>query len=228
VSLAHQGVLFLDELPLFRREALDGLRDPLDRGQVTLHGAGRSRRFPARFVLIAAMNACPCGELPCRCSPQEVARYLGPLSGALLDRLDLVIEVPPVSLKECRSARAGECSATVASRIARARELQQARCGRLNGHLGTAAVRYHCPLDSQERLLMDRGFERLGLSVREATSILKLTRTIADLAGSDLIRAADLAQAVQYKFEARDLLHPRRPVEALQVFRCDQLEAREP
>jgi magnesium chelatase family protein len=118
VSLAHAGVLLLDELPFFRREALDSLRGPLDRGQVTLHGLGRTRRFSARFILIATMNACPCGRRhdhrePCRCSPEEIRRYLYPLSGALLDRFDLIVEVPSVSLKELRSS-AGESSETVA------------------------------------------------------------------------------------------------------------------
>jgi magnesium chelatase family protein len=207
VSLAHQGVLFLDELALFRREALDGLRGPLDRGQVTLHGAGRSRKFPARFILIAAMNACPCGGQPCRCSPQEAARYLYPLSGALLDRIDLIVEVPPVRLQDIRGGT-GDGSWTVAERISQAREIQHERCGRLNAHLGTAAVRVHCRLDSPGRLLLDRGFERLGLSAREATSLLKVARTIADLAGRDAIRAADLAEAMQYRSEARDSIRP--------------------
>jgi magnesium chelatase family protein len=223
-------VLFLDELPLFRREALDGLRGPLERGQVTLHGAGRSRRFSARFVLIGAMNACPCGGQSCRCSLEEVFRYLSPLSGALLDRMDLVIEVPPVSLRECRSARAGECSATVAERIVRTREIQRERCGRLNAHLGPAAVRAHCPLDSPGRLLLDRGFERLGFSAREATSLLRVARTIADLAGRDSIRAADLAEVMQYKADGRDALRPSllgRPVPS-RAFGTVYREAGEP
>jgi magnesium chelatase family protein len=160
------------------------------------------------------MNACPCGGHPCRCSPEEIARYLGPLSGALLDRIDLVVEVPPVRLKDIRGG-AGEGSCTVAERIARARVIQRERCGRLNGQLGVAVVRVHCRLDSPGRLLLDRGFERLGLSAREAASLVKVARTIADLAGRDAIRAADLAEAMQYRAAGRDAIRPSllgRPV----------------
>jgi magnesium chelatase family protein len=202
VSLAHHGVLFLDELPLFRRDVLDGLRGPLERGQVTLQGLGRSRSYPARFLLLAAMNPCPCGwrgddREPCRCSPREVARYLRPLSGAVLDRIGLFVPVPRVSLKELRSS-AGECSETVARRVAAARAIQHERCGPLNAFLDMAAVGVHCRLDPAGRTLCDRAMERLGFSARALHSILKVARTIADLGGSDAIRACHLAEAIQY------------------------------
>jgi magnesium chelatase family protein len=204
VSLAHHGVLFLDELPLFWRDALDGLRGPLERGRVTLQGLGRSRSYPARFLLLAAMNPCPCGwrdddREPCRCSPREVARYLRPLSGAVLDRIDLLIPVPRVSLKELRS-NAGESSETVARRVAAARAIQHERCGRLNASLDMAAVSLHCRLDAAGRTLCDRAVERLGFSARTLDSVLKVARTIADLGGSDSIRAAHLAEAIQYRY----------------------------
>ena len=203
VSLAHQGVLFLDELPLFRRDTLDGLRGPLESRQVALHRLGRARSFPARFILIGAMNPCPCGwrhddREPCRCLPREAARYLRPLAGAVLDRVDLVIPVPRVSLKELRSS-AGESSETVARRVAFARQIQMQRCGRLNGTLSQSAVRLHCRLDAASSELFDRAVERLGLSVRALHSAVKVARTVADLSGSDAIRAAHLAEAIQYK-----------------------------
>ena len=205
VSLAHHGVLFLDELPLFRRDALDGLRIPLDRGQVSLQGLGRRRSFPARFILIGAMNPCPCGWRgngdSCSCSPRDISRYLHPLSGAVLDRMDLIVAVPAVSLKELRSG-AGECSETVAQRIARARSVQHERCGRLNAALPTAAVRFHCRLDDQGRALLDRAIEKLGFSARGVTSLLKVARSVADLESRDSIRAAHLAEAIQFKVQA--------------------------
>lgn len=202
VSLAHHGVLFLDELPLFRRDVLDGLRGPLERGRVTLQGLGRSRSYPARFALLAAMNPCPCGfrdddREPCRCSKREVARYLRPLSGAVLDRIGLFIPVPRVSLKELRSG-AGESSEMVARRVTAARAIQHERCGRLNGCLDMSAVRVYCRLDAAGSSLCDRAVERLGLSARALHHVLKVARTIADLAGSDAIRAAHLAEAIQY------------------------------
>jgi magnesium chelatase family protein len=203
VSLAHRGVLFLDELPLFREAILNGLRGPLERGKVPVPGSTQSRSYPARFILLAAMNPCPCGwrgddREPCRCSPREVARYLRPLSGAVLDRIDLCIPVPCVSLKELRSS-AGECSESVARRVAAARAIQHERCGRLNAALDTLAVRIHCRLDAAGHTLCDRAVERLGFSARVLHHVLKVARTVADLAGSDSIRACHLAEAVQYK-----------------------------
>jgi magnesium chelatase family protein len=206
VSLAHRGVLFLDELPLFRREALDGLRGPMDRGQVSLQGLGRTRSFPSRFILIGTMNPCPCGwrgdaRGACTCSAQEVLRYLRPISGALLDRMDLIVLVPHLSLKELRSS-AGESSETVAERIVSAWRLQHERCSRLNAALSTTAVRFHCCLDAAGRALLDRAIEKLGFTARAVTSVLRVARTIADLQWSDSIRPAHLAEAIQYKGQA--------------------------
>ncbi|HEV8578730.1 MAG TPA: ATP-binding protein [Thermoanaerobaculia bacterium] len=203
VSLAHRGVLFLDELPLFRREALDGLRGPMDRGQVSLNGLGRARTFPARFILVGAMNPCPCGwrgdgRESCSCSDKQVARYLSPASGALLDRMGLIVPVPRLSLKELRSS-AGESSEMVARRIAAAWAVQHERCGKHNAALDTVAVRLHCRLDTKARALLDRAFEVLGLTARAVTCVLKVARTIADLQGAESIRAAHLAEAIQYK-----------------------------
>jgi magnesium chelatase family protein len=210
ISLAHYGVLFLDELSSFRRNALDSLRGPLDSGQVTLHGLGRIRRFPARFALIATMNACPCGGRldcgdSCRCSAEEIRRFFSPVSAALLDRIDLIVLVPSVSLKDLRCG-AGESSEIVARRVALARAAQQERCGRLNSALATAGVTFHCQLDNAGRALLDRAFERLALTARAVTSILKVSRTVADLAGSDSIRPAHLAEAIHCKAEMREVL----------------------
>ncbi|HEX9942991.1 MAG TPA: ATP-binding protein [Thermoanaerobaculia bacterium] len=203
VSLAHHGALFLDELPLFRRDALDGLRGPLEHGWVTLQGLGRSRSYPAQFALVGALNPCPCGwhgddREPCWCSPQEVARYLRPLAGAVVDRVDLIVLVPRVSLKELRSS-AGESSETVARRVAMARKVQMERRGRLNAALDIAAVHRYCRLDPAGRSLCDRAVERLGFTARSLDHVLKVARTIADLGGSDAIRPCHLAEAIQYK-----------------------------
>jgi magnesium chelatase family protein len=170
---------------------------------VTLQGLGRSRSYPARFILIGAMNPCPCGwqgngREPCRCSKREVHRYLRPLSGAVMDRIDVFVSVPRVSLKELRSS-AGESSETVARRVAAAWRIQEERAGRLNASLGLSAVHLHCRLDPAGRALSDRAMERLGLTARTLASVLKVARTIADLAGSDAIRASHLAEAIQYK-----------------------------
>ncbi len=183
VSLAHQGVLVLDELPLFRREALDALRGPLEQGQVTLSRLGGSRSFPARFLLIATMNA----------SSRRRA-----LSAAVLDRIDLIVSVPRVSLKELR-CYAGEGSETVALRILAARAFQLHRCGCLNASLGPAAFRFHCRLDAAGRALLDRAVEKLGVSARSVTAVLKVARTLADLEGSSSIRTAHLAEAIDHK-----------------------------
>jgi magnesium chelatase family protein len=207
-SLAHNGVLFLDELPEFRRDTLEALRQPLEEGTVSVVRARARLQFPARFSLLAAMNPCPCGHLgdprySCRCPPPLIERYRGRVSGPLLDRIDLHVEVPAVSLKELRSS-AGESTETVARRVAVARAIQLDRFGPgtptpNNAAMGPEQLRRFCALDPAGRALLDRAFERLGLSARALDRVLKVARTIADLAGSDAIRAAHLAEAIQYR-----------------------------
>jgi magnesium chelatase family protein len=207
-SLAHNGVLFLDELPEFRRDTLEALRQPLEEGFVTVVRARARLAFPARFSLLAAMNPCPCGHLGdpryvCRCPPPLIERYRGRVSGPLLDRIDLHVEVPAVSLKELRSGP-GETTTDVARRVATARALQAERFGPEaptpnNAAMGPEQLRKFCLLDPAGRSLLDAAFEKLGLSARALDRVLKVARTIADLAGSDAIRAAHLAEAIQYR-----------------------------
>ena len=208
VSLAHAGVLFLDELPEFRRDTIEALRQPLEDGRLSVVRARGRATYPARFSLIAAMNPCRCGYLgdprnECRCTPLEVERYRQRISGPLLDRFDLHVEVPAVSLEELRLS-GGESSEVVAARVLAARERQQRR---LNGELGVwinsamsaALVRRHVRLESAAQTLLDSAFERLGLSVRGLMRTLKVSRTVADLAQRDRVGTADVAEAIQYR-----------------------------
>ena len=207
-SLAHNGVLFLDELPEFRRDTLEALRQPLEEGNVSVVRARARLSFPARFSLLAAMNPCPCGHLgdprySCRCPLPLIERYRGRVSGPLLDRIDLHVEVPAVSLKELRSS-AGESTETVARRVAAARAAQLDRFGPQmatpsNAAMGPEPLRRFCTVDVAGRALLDAAFEKLGLSARALDRVLKVARTIADLAGSDSIRASHLAEAIQYR-----------------------------
>jgi magnesium chelatase family protein len=207
-SLAHNGVLFLDELPEFRRDTLETLRQPLEEGLVSVVRTRARFQFPARFALLAAMNPCPCGHLgdpryDCRCTLPLIERYRSRVSGPLLDRIDLHVEVPAVTLKELR-ATAGERTGAVAARVAAARAIQLSRFGPgastpINAAMGPEELRRHCPLDPAGRTLLDAAFEKLGLSARALDRILKVARTIADLAGSDSIRTSHLAEAIQYR-----------------------------
>jgi magnesium chelatase family protein len=204
ISLAHHGVLFLDELPEFPRAALEVLREPLETGQITISRAAHQAEFPARFQLIAAMNPCPCGYLGsrqrlCRCSPEAVSRYQGKLSGPLLDRIDVQVEVASVAHDELLKLPEGESTAAVAERVARARERQLARQGCTNALLHGALIDTHCPLDDTASRFLQAAAARLGWSARSLHRVLKLARTVADLAGADTLAVAHLAEAIQLR-----------------------------
>ena len=204
ISLAHHGILFLDELPEFDRRVLEVLREPLESGQITISRAARQADFPAQFQLVAAMNPCPCGYLghysgKCRCTPDQVARYRGRISGPLLDRIDLLVEVPALAPDELTSREPGEASAPVRARVAAAAQLQAQRQGRPNGRLEVADIDRHCAPDAAAEKLLRQAIERLHLSARAYHRILKVARTIADLAGSDTIATAHVAEAIQYR-----------------------------
>jgi magnesium chelatase family protein len=209
ISLAHHGVLFLDEMPEFDRRALEVLRQPLEEGFVTIARSARTATFPARFMLVAAMNPCPCGFLGdpirvCRCSPTEVSRYRGRLSGPLRDRLDLVVEVPAVPASALGGDAAAEASAGIRGRVLAARACQAARRPvsgvRVNAELQGRAVWRYCRPDAAGRHLLEKAVDRLGLSARGYHRVLKVARTIADLGGSEAVRATDVAEALQYRF----------------------------
>jgi magnesium chelatase family protein len=204
ISLAHHGVLFLDELPEYPRAALEALREPLETGRVTISRAARQSDFPARFQLIAAMNPCPCGHLgsplrACRCSPDEAARYQSRLSGPLLDRIDLQVEVPAVALATLAGAPDGEPSAAIAARVAEARERALQRQGLLNHALAGESLECHAALDAAGSALLEGAAQRLGWSARGYHRVLRVARSIADLAGSEVITLPQLAEAIQYR-----------------------------
>ncbi len=206
VSLAHHGVLFLDELPEFRRHVLEALRQPTEDGEVTLARAGHSVTYPARFTLVAAMNPCPCGHLGdtarrCRCTVPELLRYRRRVSGPLLDRIDLHVDVPAVPAAALGTAGSGATTAEVRQRVAAVRRLALARAPgvRLNARLRGAAFRRHCAPDAEGRALLHLAMERLGLSARAHDKVLRVARTIADLAGAAAVRAEHVAEAIQYR-----------------------------
>ncbi len=208
-SLAHHGVLFLDELTEFRRSALEVLRQPLEDGEVTIGRATGSLTYPARFLLAGAMNPCPCGFLGdsrhrCRCTPRMVRRYRAKISGPLLDRIDLHIEVPPVSCPELLEAGEAESSAEVAKRVDEARRRQRKRFERdpglyANAHMGARAVRKFCETEETGLSMLRTAMTRFGLSARSFHRVLKIARTIADLDASDIVRASHVAEAIQYR-----------------------------
>jgi len=207
ISLAHGGVLFLDELPEFPRRALEALREPLENASITIARAARSSRFPARFQLVAAMNPCPCGWLGvataggrhCRCTTDAVARYQGRVSGPLLDRIDLQVEVPPLPPAELLAQRDGEPSATVRLRVAAARERMLARQGRINGELDAAGLDAVVSLDAAAARFLQSAAERLGWSARGMHRALKVARSIADLGDSSSVTIAHVAEAMQFR-----------------------------
>jgi magnesium chelatase family protein len=201
ISLAHRGVLFLDELPEFDRHALEALREPLETGVIVVSRAARQADFPACFQLLAAMNPCPCGHLGdpgavCRCSPERIERYRGRISGPLLDRIDLHVAVPRLAPEILHGFARRESSSDVAARVRRARERQNTRQGCTNARLGTAVLAAHCALDAECTALVQRAARRLALSARGHHRVLRTARTIADLEGSASISVRHLAEAI--------------------------------
>lgn len=209
ISLAHRGVLFLDELPEFERRVLEALREPLETGRIHIARAAHQAEFPARFQLVAAMNPCPCGyhgarSGRCRCTPDQVARYRGKLSGPLLDRIDLQLEVPALAAEELQATPRSEPSAAVRARVVAARGRQQARQGKPNARLTPREVETHCTPDADGAALLRQAMARLGLSARAYHRLLRVARSIADLAGSPAVTSEHVAEAVQYRRFAQD------------------------
>jgi magnesium chelatase family protein len=204
ISLAHSGVLFLDELPEFSRQVLDVLREPLESGRITISRAARQAEFPAQFQLVAAMNPCPCGylgddERACRCSPEQIRRYRARISGPLLDRIDLHVEVPRLPYRTLRSANREESSAVVQERVIIARERQLARAGQPNALLGPREIERDCRLTDADHNLLERFMSQLSLSPRAYHRILRVARTIADLAAEPHIGTAHLTESISYR-----------------------------
>jgi len=208
ISLAHNGVLFLDELPEFKKHVLEILRQPLEEGTVTISRAAMSLTYPARFMLVAAMNPCPCGYLgdpmhACRCTPRQVALYRARISGPLLDRIDLHVEVPAVRYRELSDERSGDTSEVIRERVNRARTIQAERFHEAkifaNAEMESRHLKKWCQIDPAGHDLLQHCVDRLGMSARAHTRILKVSRTIADLAGSDKITTAHLSEAINYR-----------------------------
>ncbi|MFH1739908.1 MAG: YifB family Mg chelatase-like AAA ATPase [bacterium] len=214
VSLAHNGVLFLDELPEFSRAVLENLRQPLEDGVVTISRAAATLSFPANFMLIAACNPCPCGffgdtHKVCHCTPMQIQHYISKLSGPLLDRIDIHVEVPSVDLDDLHLPASGESSTNIRERVRKAREIQTTRFKGTNLHANADMVskdmREHCAMPQEARDLLRQGIERLGLSARAYDRIVKVSRTIADLEGTETIQPQHIAEAIQYRSLDRKL-----------------------
>lgn len=206
ISMAHHGVLFLDELPEFHRRSLEVLREPLERGQVTISRSTTATTFPARFILVASMNPCPCGYMgdpkhACKCSPIQIEKYMGRISGPLLDRIDLHIEVPAVPFQELSATRDGTGSVAMREQVRKARATQASRFGSemLNSRMGSRLMRKFCPLTKECHGLLQNAMEELGLSARAHDRILKMARTIADLEGAGDIQVPHLSEAIGYR-----------------------------
>jgi len=215
ISLAHLGVLFLDELPEFKRNALEALRQPLEEGSITITRSLFTASFPAKFMMVAAMNPCPCGYFgdrvrACRCSVQQIRQYQGKISGPLLDRIDLHIEVPSVKYRALSGKEMGESSATIKNRVNLTRERQQKRFGNsgvmVNARMTEKQIKSFCHIDEESHALMEMAIEKLGLSARAMNRILKVSRTIADLESKEHIEPAHVAEAIQYRNLDRNLI----------------------
>jgi magnesium chelatase family protein len=215
VSLAHNGVLFLDELPEFNRNALEVMRQPLEDAEVTISRAAMSLTYPSRFMLVSALNPCPCGFLGdptrhCTCSPATVQRYMAKISGPLMDRIDIHIDVPAVHYRELSASSDGEPSTRIRERVQRARHRQEERFHGVrnvfcNAHMSTRQIRSICRLSAESQTLLETAMDRLGLSARAYTRILKVSRTIADLADADDIGPEHVSEAIQYRSLDREL-----------------------
>ena len=208
VSLAHNGVLFLDELPEFKKNVLEVLRQPMEDGRVTISRASSTVTYPANFMLVAAMNPCPCGffgdpKRECHCSTLQIRRYRSKISGPLMDRIDIHMEVPPVPFKDLSSRESGQSSLEILGRVKRARKIQNERFGKMKIHtnagMSSRHIRQFCVLDAESNDLMEKAMDRLGLSARAHSRILKISRTIADLESTSHIRAHHVAEAIQYR-----------------------------
>ncbi len=208
ISLAHNGVLFLDELPEFNRRTLEVLRQPLEENNVTISRAIGSSTFPANLMLVAAMNPCPCGyrsdpRRQCNCNPLQVERYLGRISGPLLDRIDIHVDVPPVPFRELSNEQSGTDSQHMREQVIQAREVQSRRFAdapnNLNGKMSPRQIRQHCGLEPDAENLLKTAMEEMGLSARAHDKILRLSRTIADLDASDTITSNHLSEAINYR-----------------------------
>ena len=208
ISMAHKGVLFLDELPEFKKDTLDMLRQPLEDGTVTISRVSGSYTYPSEFMLVCAMNPCKCGWYGdvsgrCTCSEQSVLNYRSRISGPLLDRIDIIVEVPAVQFEDLRRRQEAEPSADIKQRVNAARRVQNLRYGSISGicnsNMGPDELRRYCILDSESAELMRQAFDVFGLTARSYDRILKVARTIADLAGSDTITSDHIAEAIQYR-----------------------------
>ncbi len=220
ISLAHHGALFLDELPEFSKKVLETLREPLESGEITISRAAIQAKYPAQFQLIAAMNPCPCGQLgnplsECHCTPQQIQRYQNRLSGPLLDRIDMHVQVPVLPKQELLDTEKKQISsAEVRLRVERAREIQMSRCKKLNSRLGNSDIKQYCHLDENNKNLLLASVEKMQLSARGVHRILKLSRTIADLADDDQLKEEHLLEAISY----RHLENSTQAIQAMGAF----------
>ena len=204
ISLAHNGVLFLDELPEFHRDVLEALREPLEEGRVVISRASGTMTFPANFMLVAAMNPCPCGfygdpKRECRCSPNMITKYRNKISGPLLDRIDIHVEVPSVKYKEMAGEGTGEHSEKIRARVESARAIQRERFGHTNARIAPKEIKKFCALDDECQQLLKMAMTELNLSARAYDRILKVARTIADLAGEEKLTTEHVSEAIQYR-----------------------------